>query len=209
VTDLNGNSVKEPGTDRTGVVRRVVTGIDERGRSYVISDGLSPNRYRSASIAGFGAAQLWYTKPGVVSNAGEGDNASAETAIPMHPEIGATIFRIADFPPDSAYTDSGKAALFSEIGGNEARAGADQSESKHFWFHKTDSIDYAIVLEGEISLLLDEHECLLRAGDVVVQRGTSHAWANRSDRVCRMAFVLIGAPPVPVAAESGLASQTS
>jgi mannose-6-phosphate isomerase-like protein (cupin superfamily) len=209
VTDLNGNSGRGPGVDRTGVVRRVVTGIDEQGRSYIISDGISPNRHTSPSIAGFGAAQLWYTKPGPVSNAGEQDNAAADTPIPMHPELGATIFRIADFPPDSAYTDSGKAALFSEIGGDDARAGASQSESKHFWFHKTDSIDYAIVLEGEISLLLDEHECLLRAGDVVVQRGTSHAWANRSDRPCRMAFVLIGAPPVPVAAESGLASQAS
>jgi len=197
------------GTDRAGVVRRVVTGIDERGRSYVLSDGASPNRHSSPTVAGFGAAHLWYTKPGPISNAGEQDNGSADTAIPMHPEVGATIFRVADFPPDSAYTEDGKMSLFGEIGGDEARAGALQSESKHFWFHKTDSIDYAVVLEGEIWLLLDNDECLLKTGDVVVQRGTSHAWANRSDKPCRMAFVLIGAPPVPVGADSELAGQTS
>lgn len=209
MSDVDGRSVNGQRTDRTGVVRRVVTGIDERGRSYVLSDGVSPNRHSSSSVAGFGAAHLWYTKPGPISNAGDHDNGSAETAIPMHPEVGGTIFRVADFPPDSAYTEDGKMSLFGEIGGHEARAGAAQSESKHFWFHKTDSIDYAVVLEGEIWLLLDDDKCLLKAGDVVVQRGTSHAWANRSDKPCRMAFVLIGAPPVSVPTESELAGRTS
>jgi mannose-6-phosphate isomerase-like protein (cupin superfamily) len=115
----------------------------------------------------------------------------------MHPPLGGTIFRVADFPPDSAYTDAGKDALFTEIGGENARDGAGNSQGRHFWFHKTDSIDYAIVLEGEVWLLLDDGECLLRAGDVAVQRGTSHSWANRSGQPCRVAFVLIGAPPVP------------
>lgn len=201
------------GTDRTGVVRRVVTGIGEHGRSYIITDGESPNHFSSPNVPGFGAAHVWYTEPGPISNAGEQDNGSAETKIPMHPEVGATIFRIADFPPDSAYTDAGKEALFGEIGGHGARAGAAASENRHFWFHKTDSLDYAIVLEGEIWLMLDDDECHLKAGDVVVQRGTSHSWANRSDRPCRMAFVLIGAPPVPVAATAtettDLAGQTS
>lgn len=205
---VNGGSAKVPFSDHAGVVRRVVTGIDRDGRSYIVSDGESPNRHNSSSVAGFGAAQVWYTKPGPISNAGEQDNGSADMVIPMHPEVGATIFRIADFPPDSAYTDAGKAALFAEIGGGEARAGAAHSGDKHFWFHKTDSIDYGIVLEGEIWLMLDSGECLLQAGDVAIQRGTSHAWANRSDRPCRMAFVLIGAPPVPVASTTALEGQT-
>ncbi|PWU55483.1 hypothetical protein DLE60_28230 [Micromonospora globispora] len=208
MSNVNGNSLNGHGSDRTGVVRRVVTGTDEHGRSYIVSDGVSPNRHSSPSVAGFGAAQIWYTEPGPISNAGEQDNGSADTVIPMHPDVRATIFRIADFPPDSAYTDAGKSALFAEIGGNAARAGASHSEDKHFWFHKTDSIDYGIVLEGEIWLMLDDDECLLTAGDVVVQRGTSHAWANRSDKPCRMAFVLIGAPPVPVTS-ADLAGQAS
>jgi len=62
--------------------------------------------------------------------------------------------------------------------------------------HRTDSIDYAIVLSGEIWALMDEGETLLRTGDVLVQRGTSHAWSNRTEEPARVAFVLIGASPV-------------
>jgi uncharacterized cupin superfamily protein len=57
--------------------------------------------------------------------------------------------------------------------------------------HKTRSIDYAIVIEGEIDMLLDDSEVHLAAGDVLIQQGTNHAWINRSDRNCRIAFVLI------------------
>lgn len=196
VSGPNGNA-----PDRTGRVRRVVTANDTRGRSYILSDGESPNSHRSPSVPGFGAAHVWTTPPGPVDNSGEFDPASADAEIPMHPALGGTIFRVADFPPDSAYTDAGKDAFFGEIGGQRARDGATHGQSRHFWFHKTDSIDYAVVLEGEVWLLLDAEECLLKEGDVVVQRGTSHSWANRSDKSCRVAFILIGAPPVPVTEE--------
>ena len=63
-------------------------------------------------------------------------------------------------------------------------------------FHATDTVDYAICLEGEVWAVLDEDETLMRPGDVLIQRGTYHAWSNRSDRVCRMAFVLIDAEPL-------------
>ena len=63
-------------------------------------------------------------------------------------------------------------------------------------FHATDTVDYAICLEGEIWAVLDEGETLMRAGDVLIQRGTYHAWSNRSGRVCRMAFVLVDAEPL-------------
>jgi len=185
----------------TSIVRRVVTGTDEAGLSYVASDGTSPNRHESPTVTGFGAAQIWYEKSPDVSNTGYEDNAAADADIPMHPALGATIFRVADFPPDASYSEEGRNALFGEIGGDEARAGASASSEKHFWFHKTDSIDYAIVLEGEIWLLLDNDEVLLRQGDTVVQRGTAHSWANRSDKPCRMAFVLFGADPVPAPSE--------
>jgi uncharacterized cupin superfamily protein len=59
------------------------------------------------------------------------------------------------------------------------------------FMHRTETIDYGLVLEGEIFLLLDDSEAHLRAGDVVIQRGTLHAWENRSDRLARMAFVLV------------------
>jgi quercetin dioxygenase-like cupin family protein len=57
--------------------------------------------------------------------------------------------------------------------------------------HRTQSVDYGIVLDGEVVLVLDDSEAVLRAGDVVVQRGTSHRWENRTERAARMAFVLI------------------
>jgi quercetin dioxygenase-like cupin family protein len=57
--------------------------------------------------------------------------------------------------------------------------------------HRTKTVDYGIVLSGEVYLVLDKQETLLKAGDVVVQRGTNHAWANRSSEPCRMAFILV------------------
>ena len=63
--------------------------------------------------------------------------------------------------------------------------------------HRTKSIDYAIILQGEIDMLLDDGEVHLKAGDILVQRGTSHAWVNRGDKPCRIAFVLIDAKDFP------------
>ena len=65
--------------------------------------------------------------------------------------------------------------------------------------HRTNSVDYGIVLDGELDMELGDGEVVhLQAGDVVVQRGTNHAWINRSDRPCRMAWILIDADPVKV-----------
>jgi len=72
----------------------------------------------------------------------------------------------------------------------------DRGSPRHPGFHKTSSVDYAIVLSGEIYAMMDEGEVLLRAGDVLVQRGTHHAWSNRTDEPARLAFVLIDAEPL-------------
>ena len=72
----------------------------------------------------------------------------------------------------------------------------DLANKRHPGFHKTATIDYAIVLSGEIYALMDEGEVLLKAGDVLVQRGTNHAWSNRTEQPCCIAFVLIDAEPV-------------
>jgi naringenin degradation protein FdeH len=57
--------------------------------------------------------------------------------------------------------------------------------------HRTETVDYAVILEGELTLILDEEDVVLKTGDVVIQRGTSHSWANRSDKPCRILFVLL------------------
>jgi hypothetical protein len=75
-------------------------------------------------------------------------------------------------------------------------AARDKNNPRHPGFHKTDTIDYAIVLSGEIWAMMDEGETLLKQGDVLVQRGTNHAWSNRTNEPAILAFVLIDADPV-------------
>jgi uncharacterized cupin superfamily protein len=75
--------------------------------------------------------------------------------------------------------------------------GADPATRKHPGMHKTNTVDYCVILSGEIWAVLDESEVLLRAGDVLVQRGTNHAWSNRTEKSCVIAFVLIAAERAP------------
>lgn len=181
-------------------VRRVVTGHDDNGRAIILSDGPAPNAFESDTIPGFGATVPWLTAAGPIDHVSDADPATAETVIPSFPAAGETILRIADFPPDSVYPDDAGSVIFTELDGHdEADAGKEHSGGKHFWFHRTDSLDYAVVLEGEITLLVDEGEATVRAGDVVIQRATSHAWSNRTDTTARMLFVLIGTPPLSAA----------
>lgn len=175
-------------------VRRVVTGHDDQGRSIILSDGPSPHSNAPDLVPELVARVLWTTDGIPVSNAGNDDTAPADVVPPMAPSQGGTIFRIADFPPDSRYDGVDIEQMFRQIGGADAHASGDvNGDPRHFWFHKTDTLDYAIVLEGEIWALMDVGERLLRAGDVLIQRGTNHAWSNRSQRPCRVAFVLLDA----------------
>lgn len=177
-------------------VRRIVTGHDDSGRAIILSDGAAPNHWSSETIPGFGATVPWMTNAGLIDHVTDADPATADTEIPSFPAAGETIMRIADFPPDSVYPDEAGSVIFNELDGHdEAQAGAEHSGSKHFWFHRTDSLDYAVVLEGEITLLVDEGEATMRAGDVAIQRATSHAWSNRTNTTARVLFVLIGTEP--------------
>jgi mannose-6-phosphate isomerase-like protein (cupin superfamily) len=174
----------------------VVTGHDDDGRSVVLSDGNAPHHWTSDTIPGFGATVPWMTTADPIDHASDVDAASSDTVIPSFPATGETIMRIVDFPPDSVYPKEAEAVIFTELDGHaENEAGKERAQSKHFWFHRTDSIDYAVVLSGEVTLILDDDESTLHAGDVVVQRATSHAWSNRTDTTARMLFVLIGTEP--------------
>ena len=77
-----------------------------------------------------------------------------------------------------------------------------KADSPHPLMHRTESVDYGIVIDGEMTLVLDDSEVLLKQGSVVVQRGTNHAWANRSGRPCRMLFVLVDGTFEPSIAEA-------
>ncbi|HCN70598.1 MAG TPA: hypothetical protein DIS96_02320, partial [Pusillimonas sp.] len=84
---------------------------------------------------------------------------------------------------------------FASMGDSGSQA-LEEDASRHEMMHTTESVDYAFVLEGEIWAVLDEDEVCMKAGDVLVQRGTSHAWSNRSDMPALVGFVLIDAHPL-------------
>jgi mannose-6-phosphate isomerase-like protein (cupin superfamily) len=168
-------------------VRRIVTGHHADGRSTVLIDSAAPNvKQRQAGNA---STLLWVTDGSPASVSGDADAAAREIGVPP-PERGS-IFRIAEFPPGSGEELRDNEALLRDFG-----IGADVARGhppRHPAIHRTRTIDYVVVLEGEIDLLLDDGEVRLAAGDVVVQRGTNHAWLNRGAVRCRLAMVFIDA----------------
>lgn len=173
-------------------VRRIVTGHDDEGQSIILMDGPAPDQLRSLFSEAYWSTLIWETDRAPASNRGNEDMAPAGKRVPTPPRHrGGTVFRISDIPPDSAYGDTSKVDIAVQ-GAHTTQEG----RRRHFLFHKTDSVDYAIVIEGEIWAMMDKGEVLMRQGDVLVQRGTHHSWSNRSDKVCRMAFILVDAEPL-------------
>lgn len=172
--------------------RRVVTGHDDKGRAVVLIDGESPHSFFLEKAGGLQLTEIWETRSSPADNAGMQDAGDHERRI--GPVGGGSVFRIIEYPPDSVRLKTLDPDRF--FPGAGARA-ADAAGRRHPGMHKTDTIDYCVVLSGEIWAVLDEGEVLLRTGDCLVQRGTNHAWSNRSDRPCVIAFVLIAAKPAP------------
>jgi mannose-6-phosphate isomerase-like protein (cupin superfamily) len=174
-------------------VRRIVTGHDAQGRSCIVMDGAAPDQLPSLFSPEAYSTLMWLTDRAPASNTGNTDTAPANLRVPTPPQHrGGTVFRVSDLPPDSVYGDTSKITM--------ARQGAhvsDEGLKRHFLFHTTETVDYAIVLEGEIWAMMDEGEVLMKQGDVLIQRGTHHSWSNRSDRNCRIAFILVDAEPLP------------
>ena len=171
--------------------RRIVTGHDDQGRAVVLIDGESPHSFFLEKAGGLQLTEIWETRSAPADNSGTGDAADHERRI--EPVGGGSVFRIIEYPPDSVRLKTLAPEFFRGMG---ARA-ADAAARKHPGMHKTDTIDYCVVLSGEIWAVLDEGEVLLRAGDCLVQRGTHHAWSNRTEETCVVAFVLVAAKPGP------------
>ena len=173
-------------------MRRVVTGHNAEGKSCILMDGPSPHVLEVDGMPGLALINLWVSDGAPASNAGSAD--AAARPVVLEPPAGGTVFRVVDFPPDTSMTgkvDRGKS--FEAMGAGHAM---DRSDARHPGMHKTSTVDYALVVDGEIWALMDEGETLLRAGDSLIQRGTNHAWSNRSDKPCRVAFILVSADPV-------------
>ena len=149
-------------------IRRVVTGHDANGKAKVIVDDIAANE-RGGSTAGQRNTLMWCTDAmPCAMPVGEDAEDMGARKLGTYPPVNGTRFMIADYPP-----------------GNIPR------------MHRTETVDYIIVLEGEIEMELDDGQTVtIRRGDVMIQRGTNHAWRNVSDKPCRMAFVLIDAQPL-------------
>jgi quercetin dioxygenase-like cupin family protein len=149
-------------------IRRVVTGHSATNTAKVIFDTPATN----AKYPGPGAVStmIWCTDrtPADIP-AGENVEDMGARILGTAPPAKGSRFAVIDFPP-----------------GNKPR------------MHRTETIDYVIVIEGEIDMDMDDSTVKLKAGDVMVQRGTNHAWANRGDRRARLAFVLIDAEPLGI-----------
>lgn len=171
-------------------IRRVVTGHDRDGKSIFIMDGEAPNVLEMKSMPGVALTDLWRTKTSPASNAGNRDAAAGK--IKLEPPQEGTILRIVEFPPDSAWREAADAkAAFASIGAS----GAPDHGSTDAMMHCTATVDYIIVLSGEIYAIMDEGEKLLKQGDILVQRGTNHSWSVRTNAPCVIAAILVGAQP--------------
>jgi quercetin dioxygenase-like cupin family protein len=171
----------------------VVTGHNAEGRSIFVMDGPAPSVVRRGTGATI-ATDLWETRATPASNTGDDDPTVGHPYVLPPPKNG-TIFRVIEYPPDAQRVAAMRANT--EEHQNEATGFTrDVAHARHPGFHKTNSVDYAIILSGEIWALMDESEVLLKTGDILIQRGTNHAWSNRTNENCCVAFVLIDAEPL-------------
>jgi hypothetical protein len=172
-------------------IQRIVTGHDAAGKAIVSSSGTLPTVIELAAIPGVVFHEVWNTSasPALI------DNGADPTLGPLvlPPPASGTRLRFVDIPPDSdellAHGAERVKEGFAEVG--DVAASTIGADSPHPLMHRTESIDYGVVIEGELTLLLDHGEVVVRPGSVVVQRGTNHAWANRSGKPCRILFVLV------------------
>jgi len=172
-------------------IRRIVTGHGPDGRSNITFDSVAANVLDSAAWPGSRVSELWVTDEVPVDNTGVADRGARP--IRHDPTPGGTIFRVVEVPPESA----GKmdaAATFAELGSTHVPTAEDHA--KHPTMHVTDSVDYLVVISGEMHMIMEDGEVLLQPGDCIVQRGTKHAWSNRGAAPCIMAAILVDAKPV-------------
>ena len=172
-------------------IRRVVTGHDAQGRSIIQSDGPASSVKEIPTFPGLALTDFWETAASPASNAGNAD--AGDRPVHLEPGRNGTIFRMVEFPPDA---NRPKGADSRE--GFKAIGAGHTQDTKHAdsMMHKTATVDYAVVVKGEIYAVMEKGETLLKAGDVLVQRGTNHSWHVRGKEPALVAFVLVGAEPL-------------
>src|SRR5215472_11272043 len=173
-------------------IRRVVTGHNAAGKSIFIIDEPCPHVFRrgTGSVV---VTDLWETHATPADNGGNAD--AIDRAFRLPPPRNGSVLRIIEYPPDTERVPALAGERDAPPDGSGRHEALDRGNPRHPGFHKTNTVDYAIVLSGEIFALMDEGEVRLNAGDVLIQRGTNHAWSNRTDAPATLAFVLIDAKP--------------
>ena len=174
--------------------RRVITGHDASGTAVFLYDG-EAQKVQPAPRPGVVSTLFWTTDKTPAALVDDRD--MADRTIGITPPKNGSIFRVVEYSPDTTvkHMSDQERAWKAESGGRKIAGEGIQmkADERHHGMHRTESIDYAIILSGEICLILDDSEKLLKAGDMVVQQGTWHAWSNRGSEPCHIVFILIGA----------------
>ncbi len=172
-------------------IRRIVTGHDPDGKAVVAMEGEPPHIISFPSVPGTYFFEIW--KAGQVPV--PVDNGPDPTLGPrrLSPTPGGCAVRIVQIAPEKDVklprTVEEMEQHFRETGSPEIATS--RLNAPHPLMHRTQTIDFGILIDGELTLILDDSEVQLKPGDIVVQRGTNHAWSNRGDKPCRIAFVLL------------------
>ncbi len=165
-------------------VHRVVTGIDKSGKAVALFDGNVPlQSFRSPNPAG----DMWVTQAYPADFDWSEDRGKIKVG--LTPPKNGTLFRIVDFVPTTEKIDQLPIDTMMKVAGDNAPKRGEPP--KHSMMHRTRTVDYAIIMSGEIDMMMDDSTVHLKAGDVVVQQATNHAWINRSSAPCRVAFILM------------------
>lgn len=174
-------------SDKTGSVRRIVV-ADENDKSRALMDGPAPDVRADAARPGFASTRIWLTERTPAPISAIKDPTTGKHT--LEPPRGGSLCRVVTFPPDASWKGKVGAkevqAYFAAMG--SPGASTYSPKAPHPYMQKTRTLDLCLVLEGEITLVLDTEEVQLKAGDTVVQRGTNHAWSNRSAKPCVIAF---------------------
>ena len=165
-------------------VHRVVTTIDKDGKAVALFDSAVPlESLRSPNPAG----EIWVTQAQPADFNWTEDRAKIKVG--LQPPRNGTVFRIVEFVPTTEKIDKMPIDTMMKVAGPDApKRGL---PPKHPMMHRTRTVDYAIIMSGEIDLMMDNSTVHLKAGDVVVQQATNHAWINHSGAPCRVAFILM------------------
>lgn len=172
-------------------IRRIVTGHNDKGQAIVISDAPSANVLPFGQHAGL--INLWATDPDPSYNTPDPMDGPVHGLLPPK---GGTVFRFFQVGPEpkgrpDAEAYEGARRIFASMDGAETQV----DTSRHPGMHKTETVDYIILLKGEVTLLLDADERRLKPFDVVIERGTNHAWVNHGDEPALLMAVLVDAKP--------------